>query len=408
MESYLIKSNLCLLILYIIYRYLIKSDTNHEMNRLIGLGSIVFSATFLLFPTQLFLPKVDPLTIPIVEQSAITLQKAFVDVVPEKSISTFLIIYFIGIGVFTIRAILGLARLAHLFIKSEKINKWGFRVVLSEEKLSPFTFFNVLFINKEDLEKPDLDTIILHEKLHKKQMHSLDMLLLEILTIVNWFNPVAWLFRKSIREEHEYQADAYVLNNGIEKSDYQHMLFNAVTGISFHTVNHLAKKSMLNLRFKMMENRKLTSKYSYLRLVSFVPLMLILAFVISTIPLKSIGQSASSDLSFVVYNDDGEVDLDEGISESTERLFLRVKTKEESDKKYLVSSAILTLVQDGRGVGSVKTGQLISLNPIKQKTLNMKGSILVVEIKEYQVKDENDVVSKVVLEKPYFIEIPVN
>ncbi|NER12046.1 hypothetical protein GWK08_01210 [Leptobacterium flavescens] len=124
-----------------------------------------------------------------------------------------------------------------------------------------------------------MEVLIAHEQYHREQFHSVDTLLLEILTVVYWFNPAIWLFRRSIKAEHEYMVDRQVLERGFDPLDYQHLLFRTRTGVSLQLGNHFSNGGDLKKRFKMMERERNKNSFAYLRLTLFLPVMfVILAF----------------------------------------------------------------------------------------------------------------------------------
>jgi hypothetical protein len=212
-------------------------------------------------------------TIHIAMQGSNDIEKVFQSVNLDNIVSIYFMIYIIGVIVFSLRSITGLATLISFYFTSERYHRWGFTMVCVNKKVSPFTFFNLLFVGGDHLEEDDLDALLVHEQFHRDQLHSVDSIILEILTIVFWFNPVIWLFRRDIRAEHEYMADQQVIKKGFHVLDYQHLLFRSRTGISMQLGNYLSNKTSLKKRFKMMTKIKINTKNSYLRAVAFLPLM---------------------------------------------------------------------------------------------------------------------------------------
>jgi hypothetical protein len=123
------------------------------------------------------------------------------------------------------------------------------------------------------MEDSEIETMLMHERIHRDQYHSIDSILLEVMAIVFWFNPVMWLFRRDIRAEHEYFADERVLQNGIDPEEYQLMLFKAGTGASIEFGSYLSNKTNLIKRFSMMTKARSKPKGSYWRVSLFLALM---------------------------------------------------------------------------------------------------------------------------------------
>jgi hypothetical protein len=137
----------------------------------------------------------------------------------------------------------------------------------------------VLFVGNNSVDDQEMETIVLHEQVHRDQCHSIDTLVLEALKIVYWFNPVMGFFQRDIKAQHEYLADQEVLQKGIDPVLYQLTLFKAQTGASLELGNYLSNKTSLTKRFNMMKREKSKSKGSYMRVGLFVALMSALLFV---------------------------------------------------------------------------------------------------------------------------------
>ncbi len=112
-------------------------------------------------------------------------------------------IYLLGMIVMTVHFLLSLRQLYRLVRKSETRTEAGTKFVFTTGKLPAFSFFHLIFISKEVFENPRTAAIINHEKIHIRQKHSLDLLVLEILSIFQWFNPLVYLMKKAVKENHE-------------------------------------------------------------------------------------------------------------------------------------------------------------------------------------------------------------
>lgn len=277
MEVYLLKSSLSLIILYALYRVILRYESDHQLNRLLGLACVIFSTGLL------FIPVGEPLELHeysqnvnmIVQQSS-DLQTRLSEVTNRKPIRIYSIVYILGVIVFSIRSLIGLGSLLYFYCNSKTYRYWGFKVFALEKDISPFTFFNLLFIGKQRLKDENLDVVIMHEQVHRDQIHSIDTLILEVLTIVFWFNPFIWLFQKEIRATHEFLADEQVIRKGINKLEYQQMLFNSRTGVSLQLGNYLSNKTSLTKRYKMMENKKSNTRMTYMRVLPVLFVMVLM------------------------------------------------------------------------------------------------------------------------------------
>lgn len=403
MESYLIQSNIALVVFYLLYRLMIIRENNQQLKRFMGLCIVLFCASYMLIPSFDFAAAKDfPVVVQQALESASSIQSDFA--YKAEKLSTWLVVYFIGVVIFTFRFLVGLAGIIKIYLRSQVSKKWGFVLIETNDPISPFSFFNLLFIKKGDAEKSGMAPIILHEKYHKDQMHSVDAMLLEILTILFWFNPVMWLLQKDIKATHEYLADDYVISRkGFDKLAYQDLLFKARTGISFKSVNYLSNQTSLKQRFNMMEKSKTHSKTSFIRAGIVLVAM---ATALFTSSFSSIYQSNDSQLDIRIFTSSGEVDLEKGVSKDTDKLFIRIVPKEGEDLKYRVSKTELTLVVGGVGRGTLRANEAIDLSGAGLKTLEEK-SALVLEIKEYQTLNSENVVESYTPEKGIFFNIPV-
>ncbi|MFA6945954.1 MAG: TonB family protein [Pedobacter sp.] len=125
---------------------------------------------------------------------------------------------------------------------------------LKVEKGSAFSFFNLMVVDRE---LPEAGIIIDHEKVHMRQWHSADILFIELAAIINWFNPVMYLYKKEIRHVHEFIADEETASNMHSKSDYALLLFSNVLGVDPNQLsNNFFNKSLLKRRIIMLNKNK--------------------------------------------------------------------------------------------------------------------------------------------------------
>ena len=173
-------------------------------------------------------------------------------------------VYMVGaIGLF-IRLIVGISRVGALSGKASFIGYEGYKIADLPGQFSPFSFFKVIFMNRSLYSDKDMEQILLHEMAHVRFKHSWDVLLLEAVLIVQWFNPFAWLLRKQLKELHEFQADREVLLSGTSVGRYKELLFFQSTGARLLPVNSL-NQSLTQKRFKMMTNNS-SSRYAFLKM----------------------------------------------------------------------------------------------------------------------------------------------
>ena len=175
--------------------------------------------------------------------------------------------------------------------QATKINDAAVVVYHVEKSIIPFSFGNNIYINQHLHTEKELEDIILHEYVHVKQKHTIDILLAELLCIFNWYNPFAWLMRKAIRQNLEFIADNKVLQTGMDKKNYQYHLLK-VTGMPQYAIASNFNFSSLKKRIAMMNKMK-TAKVQLLRFLFVLPLfaVVLLAFRNNTIDNKQVHET---------------------------------------------------------------------------------------------------------------------
>ncbi|MGG7664844.1 M56 family metallopeptidase [Dyadobacter sp. BHUBP1] len=160
-------------------------------------------------------------------------------------------IWLVGATVMTLRLLAHIRSYLRIRSQSRLISDDGVKIFHFDLDMSPFSFGKSIFYNPH-LHKPDeLQDMILHEYIHVQQWHSMDVIWSEILCIINWFNPFAWLIRSAIRQNLEYIADQKVLENHPDTKAYQYLLLKAAIGPEFSLVNQFGYHS-LKQRIVMM------------------------------------------------------------------------------------------------------------------------------------------------------------
>jgi hypothetical protein len=144
--------------------------------------------------------------------------------------------------------------------------------------IMPFSFGKAVYINRHRHSAAELDDIIKHETAHAIQHHTIDVMIAEIVCMLNWYNPFAWLIKNAIKQNLEFLADESVLNEGADKRSYQYLLLK-VTGYSPLNIASSFKLSSLKQRIYMM-NKTRTSQRHLLKFLFLLPLIvfMMLAF----------------------------------------------------------------------------------------------------------------------------------
>ena len=140
-----------------------------------------------------------------------------------------------------------------------------------DRQIIPFSFAGSIFINRHQHTEEELEKIIRHEFVHVKQKHSIDMLWAECLCVLNWYNPFAWLIRSDIRQNLEFIADNNVVQNGIDKKQYQYLLLK-VMGAPQYRIAANFNFTSLKKRIAMMNKMK-TARVHLMKFLFVLPMI---------------------------------------------------------------------------------------------------------------------------------------
>ena len=127
-------------------------------------------------------------------------------------------------------------------------------IIAVNKKIQPFSFFSRIFLNPTLHTKDELAEIVTHEQVHCRQGHTVDNLLSEALVCLCWFNPIAWLLRRDLKQNLEYYTDRVTLQLGFDRKHYQYNLLR-VAGNSFQIVNNFHLNN-LKKRIIMMNKKE--------------------------------------------------------------------------------------------------------------------------------------------------------
>lgn len=281
--QYLLKFSISLAILYVFYRTVLRHLTFYQWNRFCLLGYSLLSFT---------IPFVN--VSPWMEEGKHNNQLA--DIIPamgnytvitnNSSVSTGLlqnlttyqwlvILFCFGATVMIFKFIFRCISLRRIRSKSVLLNSSRqVQLYQTPAPVSPFSFGNAIYFNASLHSEEELQRIIRHEFVHVKQKHSIDIMMAELLCIVNWFNPFAWLIRHAIRQNLEFIADNDVITNGIDKKEYQYLLLKVV-GIPQYSIATNFNFSNLKKRIVMMNKMKST-RLQLTKFLFVLPLLVLL------------------------------------------------------------------------------------------------------------------------------------
>ena len=277
MELYLLRSAACLGAFILFYKLFLEKENMHTFKRFYLLGALVLSITIPLITFVSYTSLTgnnDPVVFTDLNEEGSNNYLLLLEKLPV----IFGSIYLLGVVVFGFRFSKNLITILLKIKRNPKLKLSSYIQVLLQDKVMPHTFFKYIFLNKSNYEAQEIPPeVMLHEQTHAQQKHSIDILFIEILQILFWFNPFIYVIKHSIKLNHEFLADEAVLSKGIESNHYQNLLLvfssNTQTPILANSINY----SLIKKRFTVMKTH--TSKRKiWIRSLLLFPLVALLLF----------------------------------------------------------------------------------------------------------------------------------
>ncbi|GGG44961.1 M56 family metallopeptidase [Epilithonimonas arachidiradicis] len=160
----------------------------------------------------------------------------------------------ISIGLI-IRTVISIRKI--ITLKGKEINYQNQKVKLVDKNLPPFSFWNKIYLNKNYFEKGQIDNrIFQHEKTHLVQKHSWDILFLQLLKIISWFNPALYFYKKAMTDNHEFLADESIIQQKNNVKDYQTLILSEILQTQNLKLTHQFNYNNTKKRFIMMTIKK--------------------------------------------------------------------------------------------------------------------------------------------------------
>lgn len=303
MITYLIHSSVSLALLLVIYWFFLEKEKRLNFNRAFLLCSLVFSLIIPLTPVGII-----SLDIPLSsifnsgETTTSTNYHNFEEMILPSEVVTnaigkegisdlkaspikfFSLIYGIVSALLFIRLIRTIIK---IHLKSETNRKClirGFQVVLLNENVIPHSFIKTVFLSKKQFKNGEIPEEVLdHEFTHVRQKHSLDILFVEFLKIVFWFNPLLYLFKNAIALNHEYLADEAVLTKGTVVENYQRLLLKVLEESSIYSLASSFNILSTKRRLQMMTQSKTKVQFP-VKIILLAPFFAVLSMILGCEP----------------------------------------------------------------------------------------------------------------------------
>jgi TonB family protein len=298
--NYLIESGISLSLFALVYFLFLRRETFFSINRWFLLVSIGFSAILPLLHIPFYTPQPTVLAevtvTPYVNLlSTITVYGTGFTREAETfvlSYSLFGYVYLVGVVFFAIKFFIQLFQVGRLIKQNRVIPEGKIKLVVLDKEISPFSFLNYIFVSKNLQNTNGWEKMLEHERQHIRQGHTFDVLLLGIIAIVQWFNPFFWMFRRALRENHEFLADQAVISHGTAPSWYKQILINQYVGDQIVIANNF-NYSLIKIRIKMMSKIK-SSKIANVKILIGIALAVSLIVVFACEQKDSIKADVSS------------------------------------------------------------------------------------------------------------------
>ena len=261
---------MALALLYTCIIPLLEKETFHRLNRILILGCLIMSFAI---PLVHFTGGTNP-TVDMVRQ-AVQLPEVLINGdAKEQSVWSWAdimtCIYIIGVVAIFTMTVVQTVRLTRQLRQCEHItDNIGNTVVLTDCATSPFCLFHYIVMSRDDYAN-NRNYILTHEQEHIRLGHCIDLVILQVATIIQWFNPFVWLIGKNLKAIHEFEVDEAVLNKGIDATQYQKFLVIKAVGNRLQPFANNLNKESLKRRIIMM-NQKRSNRWMMLKALFIIP-----------------------------------------------------------------------------------------------------------------------------------------
>ena len=317
---YIIKSSLLLAMLVSLFMLFMSRETFHKLNRYLLLCIVVVSLALPFANVGVSTPlqglfdsiengftKIDD-ALPVADvlladeqpmmatQPLVATFDAVADVTPvsiEEKGSTaplwqivVLVIYVLGVVLLVIRQLVMYVQLSRLIMRSSKVSaeQYGLRNVklrLHSGEEKPFSWFGWVVVSNKDMDEGARE-ILTHEAAHVRAGHSWDILLADAVIIMQWFNPLAWIMKNTLKDIHEFEADEAVISSGVNAKQYQLLIIKKAVGARLYSIANSFNHSLTKKRITMMCKEK-SSKWSRAKALYILPVAAVAALSFSTV-----------------------------------------------------------------------------------------------------------------------------
>lgn len=249
---YIAKSGICLSIFLIVYIIFLRPTTFYRFNRVFLVSGFIMSFIIpaIRYTYDVFVPAVTTVE-KTISETVYTVKSQSSDIW-----TIIFIVYLTGIFIVSGRNIMAYRKLRLLVKNGTHAKKNNINIIESNHIKSPFSVLNYVLLNPHSLTKTERELILQHEIMHINQRHWLDLLCSECILLIQWFNPLSWLYVYFLKENHEFLADKAVIESGVSPTIYQAVLINQrFQGQVFSFTNSFNDHKPIN-RLNMLRKEK--------------------------------------------------------------------------------------------------------------------------------------------------------
>ena len=369
-----------LLVFYLFYRFLLKKETFHRFNRIVLVATAVLSFVLPLCIITIHKPvEVSAAAGNVFTGVAVFDETSSVTSQPWWHIALSAL-FWSGAAIVLIRLAVSVASILRIVRTGKPVKEDdGTEIIVTGRDIDPFSWMRYIVLSQQDWEAPH-DTVVAHEKAHVRNGHSVELLLVDILSALQWFNPAIWMLRSDLQELHEYEADDAVLRGGADIKDYQYLLIRKAVCKSGYSVANSFNHSTLKDRITMMSKSKSPLARGW-RAVYMLPLVcLALGLQAQTVYVPAVRGSASYDNQVHFAADTLKAIVLDG---STPSLIL----KQEPGKEREITQEEMSKIDPGNisSISVIKDASAIGLYGEKAK-----NGVVTITLKNWQ--ELNDIV----------------
>jgi hypothetical protein len=391
---YLLKANGLLVAFFLAYHFLLRKETFFTSNRWFLLFGIIASA---LLPL-LFFKKIVYIERPKISINDLIVLPNHSKALPINTIATtietidWLQVVAFGYGfvvlLLLVKVIVNIYSISRLLKNKTVLKENNFSLIDLEEDIAPFSFFNFIVYNSSLYSQNELDSILLHEKVHCSQKHSLDVLVVNLFAIVFWINPIVWFYKKAVIQNLEFIADSKAILHTEDKKAYQKALLKVVSHQNCLPITNHFYQSLIKKRIVML-NKNQSHKRNSWKYAVVIPALIAFVFLFQ---IKLVAQEKAVSAIAIGYTTDKNA-TDEEMKNDTkmakEQLGIDYKFSnvKRNEKGEIIAIKIEYKTKEGKS-GKI---ELDSDNPIETIYFNADGDKVGFSKNGFQKNDDDNI-----------------